>query len=180
MNFFAVQDRARRSSRRLVILYVLAASLIVAGVSLVAGAALYDPSYYGQPFSFSSFVQLQAPTLIGTAVITTLFIAGATMYKTAKLSAGGSQVALQVGGTLVAPATTDPLRSRLRNVVEEMAIASGVPVPEIYVLERETGINAFAAGFAPGDAAIAVTRGALECSTGTNCRASLGTSSATF
>src|SRR5690606_38353886 len=55
-----------------------------------------------------------------------------------------------------------PLRRRLRNVVEEMAIASGVPVPEIYVLEQETGINAFAAGFTPGDAAIAVTRGTLE------------------
>ena len=162
MNFFAVQDRARRSSRRLVILYVLAAALIVAGVSLVAGAALYDPAYLGMPFSFASFVQQQAATLIGTAVITTLFIVGATLYKTAKLSAGGSQVALQVGGTLVSPATTDPLRSRLRNVVEEMAIASGVPVPEIYVLEHETGINAFAAGFAPGDAAVAVTRGALE------------------
>jgi Zn-dependent protease with chaperone function len=78
------------------------------------------------------------------------------------LSAGGGQVAQQLGGTLVPPATTDLLRSRLRNVVEEMAIASGVPVPDIYVLERENGINAFAAGFSPGDAAIAVTRGALE------------------
>jgi len=66
------------------------------------------------------------------------------------------------GGTLVAPDTVDPLRRRLRNVVEEMAIASGVPVPEIYVLEAESGINAFAAGFAPGDAAVAVTRGTLE------------------
>jgi len=67
-----------------------------------------------------------------------------------------------MGGTLVSPETSDPLRSRLRNVVEEMAIASGVPVPEIYVMEHETGINAFAAGYAPGDAAVAVTRGALE------------------
>ena len=162
MNFFAVQDRARRSSRRLVVLYGLASALIVAGVSLVAGGALYDPIYSGQPFSIAAFLQQQAPTLIGTAVVTTLFIIGATLFKTAQLSAGGSQVALQVGGTLVAPSTTDPLRSRLRNVVEEMAIASGVPAPEIYVLERETGINAFAAGFAPGDAAVAVTRGALE------------------
>ena len=71
-------------------------------------------------------------------------------------------MARQLGGTLVSPDTRDPLRSRLRNVIEEMAIASGVPVPEIYVLEQETGINAFAAGFTPGDAAIAVTRGTLE------------------
>ena len=162
MNFFAVQDQARRSSRRLVFLYLLATLLIVAGVSLVAGAVLYDPYFSGQPFSVAAFVEQQAPTLIGTAVITTLFIIGASLFKTSQLSAGGSQVALQLGGTLVSPATTDPLRSRLRNVVEEMAIASGVAVPDIYVLEREHGINAFAAGFSPGDAAIAVTRGALE------------------
>jgi len=161
VNFFAVQERARRTSRRLVLLYVLATLLIIAGVSLVAGGALYNP-IYGQPFSMAAFLQQQAPTLIGTAIVTTLFIIGTTLFKTAQLSAGGGQVALQVGGTLVAPSTTDPLRSRLRNVVEEMAIASGVPVPEIYVLEREPGINAFAAGFAPGDAAVAVTRGALE------------------
>jgi len=67
-----------------------------------------------------------------------------------------------MGGTLVPSNVRDPLRRRLRNVVEEMAIASGVPVPEIYVLEEESGINAFAAGFTPGDAAIAVTRGTLE------------------
>ena len=67
-----------------------------------------------------------------------------------------------MGGTLVPADASDPLRRRLRNVVEEMAIASGVPVPEIYVLEEESGINAFAAGYAPGDAAVAVTRGALE------------------
>jgi Zn-dependent protease with chaperone function len=67
-----------------------------------------------------------------------------------------------MGGTLVSADVRDPLRRRLRNVVEEMAIASGVPVPEIYVLEQEGGINAFAAGFTPSDAAVAVTRGALE------------------
>ncbi len=67
-----------------------------------------------------------------------------------------------MGGTLVPADVQDPLRRRLRNVVEEMAIASGVPVPEIYVLEEESGINAFAAGFTPSDAAVAVTRGTLE------------------
>jgi Zn-dependent protease with chaperone function len=67
-----------------------------------------------------------------------------------------------MGGTLVAADVRDPLRRRLRNVVEEMAIASGIPVPEIYVLEKESGINAFAAGFSPSDAAVAVTRGTLE------------------
>ncbi len=70
-------------------------------------------------------------------------------------------MAEQLGGTRVGADTTDPLKRRLRNVVEEMAIASGVPVPQVYVLEREAGINAFAAGYSPANAAIAVTRGAL-------------------
>lgn len=162
MNFFDVQDRARRTSRRLVFLYLLSTALIVAGVSLIIGVALFNVVDTGQQFSLASFFSHQAPVLTGTAVITTLFIVGATLVKTAQLSSGGGRVALQMGGTLVSPATLDPLRSRLRNVVEEMAIASGVPVPDIYVLEQEMGINAFAAGFAPGDAAIAVTRGTLE------------------
>jgi Zn-dependent protease with chaperone function len=71
-------------------------------------------------------------------------------------------VARELGGTLVGTESTNPAHRRLRNVVEEIAIASGVPVPEIYVLDKETGINAFAAGYTPADAAIAVTRGALE------------------
>ncbi len=163
MNFFEVQDQARRSSRRLVFLYLLSTILIVAGVSLVVAGALYqfDPTN-NQQFSATSFFSQQASVLIATAVVTTLFIIGATLVKTSQLSSGGGRVAQDLGGTLVSPETTNPLRSRLRNVIEEMAIASGVPVPEIYVLEKETGINAFAAGFAPGDAAIAVTRGTIE------------------
>ena len=162
MNFFEVQDQARRTSRRLVFLYSLSTLLIIAGVSLIVGAAFYNADAYNQSFSIASFFANQAPVLIGTAVITAVFIGGATLVKTMQLSAGGGRVATQMGGTLVSPDTRDPLRSRLRNVVEEMAIASGVPVPEIYVLEQEMGINAFAAGYAPGDAAVAVTRGALE------------------
>jgi Zn-dependent protease with chaperone function len=162
VNFFDQQDRARRSTRRLIFLYILSAASIVAGVSLVVAGALYNVDTYNQPFSFAAFFHQQAPLMIGTAIATTLFIVGATLVKTAQLSSGGSRVAQELGGTLVSAETSDPLRSRLRNVVEEMAIASGVPVPEIYVMEHETGINAFAAGFAPGDAAIAVTRGALE------------------
>jgi Zn-dependent protease with chaperone function len=162
MNFFDQQDRARRSTQRLVILYFLSAASIVAGVSLVVAGALYTYDPYDQQPIVIAFFQQQGPVFLGTAVATTLFIIGATLVKTAQLSSGGGRVAQELGGTLISPETSDPLRSRYRNVVEEMAIASGVPVPEIYVMEHETGINAFAAGYAPGDAAIAVTRGALE------------------
>lgn len=154
MNFFDAQDRARRSTRWLVVVYVIATLLIVAGVTLIVGVGLNALGQYDNPAN---------PAVLGfTAVVTTLFILGATLYKTARLAAGGGRVAQDMGGTLVPPNVSDPLRRRLRNVVEEMAIASGVPVPEIYVLEEESGINAFAAGFTPGDAAIAVTRGTLE------------------
>jgi len=154
VNFFDAQDRARRATRWLVIVYAAATVLIVAGVTLVVAGAFYTVGDVGTP---------PHPSLLyGTAAAATLLIVGSTLYKTARLSSGGSRVATDLGGTLVSADVQDPLRQRLRNVVEEMAIASGVPVPDIFVLEQEPGINAFAAGYAPGDAAVAVTRGALE------------------
>ncbi|HEX2139216.1 MAG TPA: M48 family metallopeptidase [Woeseiaceae bacterium] len=153
MNFFDAQDRARRSTRRLVIVYILATLLIVAAVTALVALGLYTTG---------TTRTIDPSILLTTAVLATLLIVGATLYKTAVLSAGGSRVATEMGGTPVSPDVNDPLRRRLRNVVEEMSIASGVPVPDIYVLEAEQGINAFAAGYTPGDAAIAVTRGALE------------------
>lgn len=154
MNFFDAQDRARRSTAWLVVVYGIATILIVAGVTLVVGVSLNAVGLNDLPAN--------PRILVFTAAATTLFIFGATLYKTTLLSSGGSRVAQDVGGTPVAADVTDPLRRRLRNVVEEMAIASGLPVPEIYVLEQEGGINAFAAGYTPGDAAVAVTRGTLE------------------
>ena len=160
MNFFAAQDRAKRASRRLIAVYVVATAIIVAGVTLVVGIALYAGS--DAVYQPAVFLDRQGPVLVVTAVVTTLFIVGATLYRMSTLAAGGGRVAAELGGTQITADVNDPLRRRLRNVVEEMAIASGVPVPEIYVLEEEGGINAFAAGYAPGDAAVAVTRGALE------------------
>jgi Zn-dependent protease with chaperone function len=162
LNFFASQDKARRTTRRLVFAYVLATALIVIGVTLIVGIALFNFTDTGYGTTSGAFIGQQAPILIGTAILTTLFILGATAFKTASLSSGGGRVALDMGGTLVPPDVRDPLRRRLRNIVEEMAIASGMPVPDIYVLEQESGINAFAAGYTPGDAVIAVTRGTLE------------------
>lgn len=154
MNFFDAQDRAKRLSRWLVIVFAVATIIIVAAVTLVVGTATF--------FLTESRGGFDPSFLVGVAVVTTVFIVGASSYKVARLTAGGGRVAVDMGGTLVSADAGDPLRRRLRNVVEEMSIASGVPVPEIYVLESESGINAFAAGFTPGDAAIAVTRGTLE------------------
>jgi len=100
--------------------------------------------------------------LFWATIVTGGIIVGASTVRSLQLRSGGGEVAQAYGGTLIDADPSDPLRRRLRNVVEEMAIASGVPVPEIYVLEHEQGINAFAAGYSPADAAVAVTRGALE------------------
>lgn len=154
MNFFDAQDRARRSTRWLILIYGIAAVLIVAGVTALVWVALF---MLGQPRT-----PPDPSVLVAAGVLTALLIVGATLYKSATLSAGGSKVATDMGGTAVTPDVNDPLRRRLRNVVEEMSIASGIPVPDIFVLEAEDGINAFAAGYSPNDAAIAVTRGALE------------------
>src|ERR1041385_2729062 len=85
-----------------------------------------------------------------------------TRLKTQELAAGGAVVARMLGGSQVDASSADPQELMLRNVVEEMAIASGVPVPDVYVLDDESGLNAFAAGWTTTDAAITVTRGCLE------------------
>ncbi|NLW95439.1 MAG: M48 family metalloprotease, partial [Xanthomonadaceae bacterium] len=146
MNFFERQAQARRNTTRLVVLFALAVVGIVVAVDL------------GVLLVFGS-----DPALLAVSTLLALGVIGiGSMYRTASLSGGGDSVALQMGGVPVPEDTTDVQLRRLRNVVEEMSIASGVPVPRVYVLEHEPGINAFAAGYSPSDAVIAVTRGALD------------------
>ena len=146
MNFFEHQAAARRTSSRLVILFGLAVVGIVLAVDLATWIAT------GGSTTMIAF------TSVGTIAV----IAVGSMYRISSLSGGGEPVALQMGGVPVPENTTDLNLRRLRNVVEEIAIASGVPVPKVYVLEHEDGINAFAAGYSPSDAVVAVTRGALD------------------
>ncbi|GAB3728941.1 M48 family metallopeptidase [Luteimonas pelagia] len=152
MNFFERQAQARRTSTRLVSLFALAVAGIVGAacfaVWLVAGTDATGATNTG--------------LLAGTALVTLAVIGFGSLYRIASLRDGGEAVARQLGGVPVDEGTTDLGLRRLRNVVEEIAIASGVPMPRLYVLEHEAGINAFAAGYAPADAAIAVTRGALD------------------
>src|SRR5262249_22009951 len=102
----------------------------------------------------------------GAAFFCTLLVLAviglASLFKSVQLREGGGGVARSLGGVRVSRDTQDMKLKRLHNVVEEMAIASGVPMPEIYVLEHEPGINAFAAGHTPANAAVAVTQGALD------------------
>jgi len=161
MNFFEHQDKARRQTRWLVFLFVLAVIGILLAVNALVLAVLGVDTLQNST-GLGQFVSANATTVSASTLITTAVIGLASLYRTLQLRGGGGEIARELGGTLVEPSTRDPLRRRLRNVVEEMAIASGIPVPEIYVLEQEQGINAFAAGFNTNDAAVAVTRGTLE------------------
>jgi Zn-dependent protease with chaperone function len=163
MNFFEHQEQARRQSRWLVFLFILAVLIIIVviDVAILVAFGLMNIEQQQAPLSLAS-LKVNFPLLLGGAVVTAAVIAIASLFKTAALRSGGGKVARDLGGVLVEADARDPLRRRLYNVVEEIALASGIPVPEIYVLEQESGINAFAAGFTPADAAVAVTRGALE------------------
>jgi len=164
VNFFERQAQARRQSRWLLLVFALAVAAIVVAVNGVVLLAVvstsWDPAAGGM--TFAEALRANVPLMVGTAVACIALIVLASLFRMLSLKSGGGQVARQLGGTLVDPSTRDPLRRRLYNVVEEIALASGVPVPEVYVLDREAGINAFAAGFTSSDAAVAVTRGALE------------------
>jgi Zn-dependent protease with chaperone function len=164
MDFFQSQEAARKRTGLLVFLFALAVVLTIGtiylalaviligmgekrpeGAELVTASTLWDPELF---------------TLVAGG--TTALVAGGSLYKISALSGGGHTVADLLGGRLLSSDTTDPIERRLLNVVEEMAIASGTPVPPVYLLERETGINAFAAGYAPTDAVIGVTRGCAQ------------------
>jgi Zn-dependent protease with chaperone function len=146
MNFFERQAQARRSTSRLVLLFALAVAGIVVAVDLAV-----------------LLVFGSNPGVLVAATLVTLSVVGiGSLYRVASLRGGGEAVAQQMGGVPVPEDTTDVHLRRLRNVVEEMSIASGVPVPKVYVMEHEPGINAFAAGYSTSDAVIAVTRGALD------------------
>ncbi len=153
MNFFEHQTAAKRSSTRMVVLFALAVAGIVVAVDLAVLLLL------GTQLESGGGV---AVLLLVSTVATVMVIGLGSLYRMASLRDGGEAVALQMGGTLVPENTTDFQLRRLRNVVEEIAIASGVPVPKLYVMEHEAAINAFAAGYSPSDAAVAVTRGTLD------------------
>lgn len=155
MDFFEAQARARRRSGRLVVLFVLAllgtVGALYAAALLIAGFSGHNPGG----------LRWRPDLLAGVAGFTLLVSGIAALVRWNQLRAGGPAVAELVGGRPVEPDTTDLRERTLLNVVEEMALASGVPVPAVYVLPGEPAINAFAAGYSPADAAVAVTDGAL-------------------
>jgi len=164
MNFFQAQERARVTSRWLVVWFSLALIGVVASlyaVAVIAKSWLAGGNYsdYGAQAA-TDWLDPELAVAIGP-MAGGLIILG-SLYKLSQLSGGGSVVARDLGGRAVDPSTTDLLERRLLNVIEEMAIASGVPAPEAWILDGEDGINAFAAGTDPTNAVVGITRGCLE------------------
>src|SRR5258708_10786983 len=166
MDFFERQDQARRSTKLLVVYFGAGVALLTCAVYLVVAflfAALGQRQHHRDAFSPQLEFALWNPKLfLGVAIGTCSVIAIGSISKTLELAKGGSVVASQLGGRLINPTTTNPDERKLLNVVEEMAIAAGIPVPQVYVLPGESSINAFAAGHTTSDAVVAVTSGALR------------------
>jgi Zn-dependent protease with chaperone function len=162
MDFYARQAAARGQTRWLVIGFVLSLLAVALALDLVLFTFLSSSRADGLVVAPLQFAALNP----GVALFSTLIVMGvlglASLYKSMELRGGGGVVARNLGGVLVAQDTTDLQRKRLLNIVSEMAIASGVPMPEVYVLEQESAINAFAAGHTAANAAVTVTQGALD------------------
>ena len=173
MDFFERQDKARHNTKLLVVYFTAGVAMLIVVIYLViatvftAAGAHHRSRYYRY---YDNNTQLEAqyhplwnPKLfVGVAIGTLAVIGIGSAFKTMELGQGGSAVSSMMGGRLVSPNSTDLDERKLLNVVEEMALASGVPVPQVYVMDHEEGINAFAAGHTTSDATVTVTRGCMK------------------
>jgi len=162
MDFFERQHKAKKKTGVLVFLFGVAVLLISLLNFLIIAAVIplvgEERKREGLDFSTLQDPMLAMYVVLGTFVVISL----AGLYRKSQLSDGGSSIASMMGGRLVNMASTDPDEQKLMNVVEEMAIASSVPMPEVFVMNEEKAINAFAAGYTVDDAVIGVTDGCMR------------------
>lgn len=173
MNFFARQEAARRKTRVLLVYYAAAVFTIVFAL-YVASRALFWMMVNGdggrerrvslivEDDRRFTVAEWDGAWFLWVAGLTLVVVGGATLWRRATLAEGGAAVARSAGGREITAQSKGFHERRLMNVVEEMALASGMPIPRVFVLDDEPGLNAFAAGFSPNDAAVAVTRAAME------------------
>ncbi|WP_274024246.1 M48 family metallopeptidase [Vibrio parahaemolyticus] len=157
MDFFHHQDTARQRTGLLVMLFTLAVLAITGLVSVISiGIYFY---FTGEPFTTQSIISYCLLSFVGVLLVVSI----SSFVRLSELNAnGGRGVAESIGGKLISTDTSNAKHRQLLNVVEEMSIASGIPVPPVYVMAEEHGINAFAAGMSIDDAVIGVTQGALD------------------
>ncbi len=171
MNFFKHQDRARQKTGLLVVLLTLAVVSLIAITVFALGVFLYFFQTHATSLSAVQahntpvlqhlliFAKSETAAWVAVAVFTVVSLG--TVYKYVQLNGGGKKVAEALGGRPLNHQGADNEEIKTLNVVEEMAIASGNPVPPVYVIEDQS-INAFAAGLSRRDAVIGVTRGCIN------------------
>jgi Zn-dependent protease with chaperone function len=162
LDFFAAQERSRRSSRWLVLWYLVALLAAIASYC-VAAALIYAflVVFVGGGTFFATLASLPAKFYLVVAGVVSLYILAVSAYRIWQLSDGGPTIAYLLGARYVDPDKCTPSERRLQNVVEEMAIASGITVPPVYVLQGDPAINALVAGYSPNEAVIIVTQGTV-------------------
>ncbi|HEY7674065.1 MAG TPA: M48 family metallopeptidase [Burkholderiales bacterium] len=162
MDFFEQQHRARRRTGWVLLVFLLAVAAIVLSINVVGGYLyLYATSRPLWPVAHALAAVPRSAYFVTTLVVLGV-VAGGTITRMVALSSGGGAVAEMVGARLVKRDSGDLQERRLLNVVEEMALASGIAVPQLFVMDDQGSINAFAAGYSPNEAAVVVTRGALD------------------
>ena len=162
MDFFKEQDKSRTKATQLIGLFILAVLAVVLAVYAIAVIIMFFHGARQPGFSPAGFHWVQPRLGFWVVSVTLLVIFISSITKIIALAKGGSTVAENLGGRLINASTTNAEERKLINIVEEMSIASGVPVPQVYILDREKGINAFAAGYSPNDAVVAFTRNCLK------------------
>ena len=171
MDFFTSQDKARSKTNVLIFYFCLAIIGMILVIYVVCAAlmnyvessqatTIYTGDGYTEVESGISWLHLEILAIVAVSVI--VVVGMSSLYKVMELRGGGERVAHMLGGRPISSSTTDPHERMVMNVVEEMALASGTPVPPVFVMDGEDSINAFAAGYSPNDAVIGVNRGTIE------------------
>lgn len=166
MDFFAHQDRARRNTGWLTVLFIIAVMLLVmlanVSISLAFVWTDLDTTQAANSGTYTVWDRFSWRRFAWISFGVWSVVLGAIIYKRLQLAEGGKRIAESLGGHRIYPNSDDRDEKRVLNVVEEMALASGMPVPPVYLLNNEMGINAFAAGDSASDAVIGVTRGCIQ------------------
>jgi len=161
MNFFESQDTAKRNTGKLIFLFGLAVLSLIVITNLLVMVLFSFASTGATSMAATSQFNFDPMTFLVIGALVSSVVLLGSLYKIASLSGGGARIAEMMNGRLLVSGSSDPAERRVLNIVEEMAIASGTPVPPVYLME-ESGINAFAAGYTPSDAIVAVTRGSID------------------
>ncbi|HGY5551139.1 MAG TPA: M48 family metallopeptidase [Prochlorococcus sp.] len=155
MDFFEKQELAQRQTSWLIGLFGLALVGLVFAIYMVVVIALMQGDY-------NETTIWEPGVFAGVSVAVVIVVGAGSLYKAAQLAGGGESLAIALGGRRLQPDSSDPLEQKVLNVVEEMALASGLPVPPVFLMDNEDGINAFAAGLKPDNAVIGITRVGAE------------------